>query len=111
MSKADQLLADVESVLTSAKASGDTRTVLSAVKTAALALKEARNGAELVGRLAGELRADGAQVNLTVTPEWQRLRVAILDALAPHPAALLAVAQAIRDHEPAGRALSAGGVS
>jgi len=108
VSQADRLLADVEEVLTRAKAEGDARTVLASVKTAALALNEARNGAELVGRLAGELRGDGVQVNVVEAPEWKVLRDVILGALAPHPAALVAVTQALREYRTGGPALPRG---
>jgi hypothetical protein len=49
---------------------------------------------ELEGRLLGELN-EGAVVHVVVSPEWQRLRVAILTALEPFPAARLAVAGAV----------------
>jgi hypothetical protein len=48
----------------------------------------------LEGQLLAELNGDPA-VDLTLAPEWQNLRTAILLALEPHPAARTAVIAAI----------------
>lgn len=50
---------------------------------------------ELEGRLLGELQA-APVVNLVLTPDWLRIRSALLDALAPFPEARAAVASALR---------------
>lgn len=49
---------------------------------------------ELQARLLGELR-DGATVNLVLSPEWTRVRTALLGALRPFPEAARAVAGAL----------------
>lgn len=94
--RADRLFAEAESVLDSAKETRDARGVLNAVKAAALALREARNGAELIGRLAGELGPSGIQVNIVASSEWAALRAAIIQALEPHPLAQRDVLEALR---------------
>ena len=60
------------------------------------AIREARGCVELLGKLAGELQ-DGATVNVFISAEWQTVQTAILDALAPHPDARIAVAMALRE--------------
>jgi hypothetical protein len=60
------------------------------------AIARAEKQLEFEGRLLGELNANTA-VNVTLMPEWQDLRVKILRALEPHPAARLAVLGAIRE--------------
>ncbi|MBI4468783.1 MAG: hypothetical protein HY650_05600 [Acidobacteria bacterium] len=50
---------------------------------------------ELEGRLIGELR-DGQTINLVLSPDWQRTRLAILEALAPYDDARRAVQKALR---------------
>jgi transposase len=49
---------------------------------------------ELQAKLLGDLD-DRPQVNITLTPEWQAIRAAIVQALAPYPAARVAVASAL----------------
>ncbi|HEV8681790.1 MAG TPA: hypothetical protein VGS09_03295 [Actinomycetota bacterium] len=56
--------------------------------------KEYRQALELIARLRKEL-ADGPQVNIGILPEWQRTRVALLEALMPHPEARAAVSEAL----------------
>lgn len=107
VSRADRLFTEAEAVLEDAKANGDVRGVLAAIKTAALAARECRNNLELVGRVAGELRGEGAQVNVVASPEWVTLRVAILGALGPYPEARAAVARALGGGQPEA-ALSSG---
>jgi hypothetical protein len=96
VSRADRLFAEAEAVLDGAKANGDVRGVLSAIKVASLAARECRNNLELVGRVAGELRGEGGQVNVVASPEWVALRAAIIEALTPYPEALAAVVRALR---------------
>jgi hypothetical protein len=50
---------------------------------------------EIESKLLGKLN-QGNSVDLAVTPEWQNLRLAILLALEPHPAARAAVLEAIQ---------------
>jgi hypothetical protein len=49
----------------------------------------------LEGQLLAELNEDPAAIDLTLTPEWLTLRMAILLALEPYPAARAAVLEAI----------------
>ena len=60
------------------------------------AIREARGCIELLGKLAGKLQ-EGATVNVFISAEWQTVQAAILAALAPHPDARLAVAEALQD--------------
>jgi hypothetical protein len=71
------------------------------LRTALVAVREARGNLELIGRLLGELD-DGPQINVTVSAEWITLRTAILDALMPYGEARIAVAQRLREIEAAG---------
>jgi hypothetical protein len=81
----------------------ETTSILREARTAGtkdnqLALKAiARVEKQLVleGQLLRELN-EGSTVNITLAPEWQNLRGAILLALEPHPAARAAVVEAIK---------------
>jgi transposase-like protein len=91
IARADDLLDRVrvleqkaEMLLASAEQAGDVRTAL-------LAIREARGCLELLAKLLGELD-ERPQVNLLVNPEWLRVRDLLLDALAPYPEARAAVA-------------------
>ena len=91
---ADDLLAQVRdlqaralSILDTAERAGDLRTAL-------MAIREARSGLELLARLLGEL-SDAPQVNVLVMPEWLAVRSALLLALAPYGEARAAVASAL----------------
>ncbi len=101
--QADALLAQVVdlrdkalSVLDKAEKSDDLRTAVSAIR-------EARGCVELLAKLAGQLK-DAPTVNILVSAEWQGLQAVILQALEPHTAARLAVAEALATVEYAGRA-------
>ena len=52
---------------------------------------------ELQAKLLGELQENGPQVNVLVAPEWQEIRVNVLQALAPYPEAREAVAGVLAD--------------
>jgi hypothetical protein len=52
----------------------------------------------LEGQLLAEMKED-PPLDLTLAPEWQNLRAAVLLALEPHPAARAAVLQAIERQE------------
>ncbi len=68
------------------------------LRTALQAVSQARQNLELVGRIVGELEAERVQVAVLVqSPDWQRVRGVILDALAPYPDARIAVAEALRN--------------
>jgi hypothetical protein len=91
VAQADDLLAQVRDlqrrtlrILDDAEQAGDRRTALAAIR-------EARGNLELLGRLAGELQ-EGQTVNVVVSPEWQRVRAAVITALLPFPEARVAVA-------------------
>jgi len=93
---ADTILAQVQSLRDRALKVLDTVEEDKDWRIALGAIREARACIELLGKLAGELQ-DGATVNVFVSPEWQTVQTAILDALAPHPDARLAVAAALQD--------------
>jgi hypothetical protein len=77
-------------ILKTAEQTGDLRVAL-------YAIAQARSNLELLARLLGELHDQEVKVNvLTVSPDWLRLRAAILTALDPHPAARLAVVEALQ---------------
>lgn len=59
------------------------------------AIKELRSLVELLARITGELDERPVQqtVNILTSPEWLRVQSAMLDALKPHPAAKVAVAE------------------
>jgi hypothetical protein len=60
------------------------------------AIARAEKQLEIEGRMLGELNAS-TTVDVTMLPEWQELRGAILLALEPHPAARQAVLGAIEN--------------
>lgn len=78
----------------------ETREILSAAResqaheVALKAINRLERQLELQARLLGELR-DGATVNLVLSPEWTRVRTALLGALRPFPEAARAVAGAL----------------
>ena len=74
-------------ILERAEKTGDLRTAL-------VAISQARGNLELLGKLAGELD-ERPVVNLTVSPQWLELRAVIVGALEPHPAAHTAVLRAL----------------
>ena len=101
--QADALLAQVVGlrdkaldVLDTAQGSDDLRVALGAIR-------EARGCVELLAKLAGQLK-DAPTVNILVSAEWQGLQAVILQALEPHVAARLAVAEALATVEYVGRA-------
>lgn len=52
---------------------------------------------ELQAKLLGELQEQGPQVNVLIAPEWQEIRVNVLQALTPYPEARQAVAEVLED--------------
>lgn len=60
-------------------------------------IRELRPSLELLAKLTGELRPETAVqvVNVTTSPSWVRIRTALVDALAPYPAAAAAVADVL----------------
>jgi hypothetical protein len=98
MTRAEDLLTQVRDlrtrtlvILARAEAAGDLRTAL-------MAIAQARGNLELLARLMGELQVQQNTVNVLITdPNWLKLRSGILQALEPWPEARLAVAMAIRE--------------
>ena len=74
-------------LLSKAEREGDTRVALAGVREAARCI-------ELMAKLAGEIDTS-TTVNIAVNPQWLQIQTVILAALAPHPAARLAVAEAL----------------
>jgi hypothetical protein len=62
------------------------------LRTALVAVREARGNLELIGKLLGELD-DGPAVNIMVSAEWVAVRGTLLAALGAYPDARAAVAQ------------------
>lgn len=97
VAQADDLLGQVRSlqertlvILQTAEQAGELRTALAAIG-------QARGNLELLARLLGELHDQEVKVAVLVTsPDWLRVRGAILTALDPHPAARQAVVEALR---------------
>jgi len=75
-------------LLMKAEATGDYRTALAGIR-------EARSCIEVMAKMMGELSDGATVVNILVTPEWSRVQAAMLAALAPYPAARVAVADAL----------------
>jgi hypothetical protein len=98
VAQADDLLAELRGLrakahelLTAAEKQGDLRTALAGIR-------EARACLELLAELEGEL--DRRQtVNITLSPEWQRTRTVIIEALQPFPEARLAVSERLVEVE------------
>lgn len=95
VARADDLLAQAQSLqqkalalLAQAEADGDRKTALQGVR-------EARGCLELLARLLGELN-ERPQVNILLAPEWVTVRGALLMALQPYPEARAAAAAALR---------------
>jgi len=82
------LQAEAAALLERAKDAGD-------IRAAAAVLAQQGRFIELLAKVEGQLPGDGATVNVLVSPDWTRIRSAILAALAPHSEARLAVAAAL----------------
>jgi hypothetical protein len=102
VTQADDLLTQVRnlqsralSILGQAEVAGDLRTAI-------LAIREARGNLELLAKLLGELQ-DSQAVNVLIAPEWLRVRGVILASLSPFPQAALALSEALGKVENAGR--------
>lgn len=96
--RADDLLFQVRSlqaktlaILTKAEQEGDLRGAL-------MAISQARQNLELLARLLGELD-ERATVNILVSPQWIKLRAAIMRSLEAHPEARYALAAALEGVE------------
>jgi hypothetical protein len=93
LARLEVLIPRVEKTLRRAERDGKATQVVTAAR-------ELRQCLELVARLRGELRPDPAvQVNVLTSADWVGLRGVILTALDPHPAARIAIADAIVELE------------
>ncbi len=101
--QADALLAQVVDLRDRAIGILDTAEASEELRVALNAIREARGCLELLAKLAGQLK-DAPTVNILVSAEWQGLQAIILQALEPHTAARLAVAEALATVEYVGRA-------
>jgi hypothetical protein len=90
----EALVGRIESAADRAEESGQTRQLLDAAR-------ELRGFYELIGRVTGELKPDGANVTINVlaSADWLRLRGVMFSALEPFPAARVAVAEAVAQLE------------
>ncbi len=84
------LLSQVQSLHTKALSILDTAEGAGDLRTALAAIREARGCLELLAEMEGELNRS-PQLNVIISPEWQRVRAVILTALAPYPDARQAV--------------------
>ncbi len=76
-------------LLTVAEGADDRKSIIGGIR-------EARACIELLAKLEGQLQERAAvQVNVLAGGDWQRLRATIIQALAQHPEARLAVAAAL----------------
>ncbi len=79
------------SILLAAERAGDLRTAL-------LAIREARSCVELLAELEGEL-SRRPEVHVHLSAEWVQIRTVLLQALGPFPDARVAVAHALLEAE------------
>jgi hypothetical protein len=75
-------------ILAAAERDGD-------AKTALMAIREARGVLDHLSRLEERQGGNAAAIPLVDSPEWHRTRAAIISALADHPEARIAVAEAL----------------
>ncbi|MGA2669916.1 MAG: hypothetical protein ABSF21_00640 [Dehalococcoidia bacterium] len=71
------------------------------LKTALIAIREARGNLELLAKLQGDLAQEGT-VNIVLSPAWVSLRTIILQTLEPYPEARLKIGQALGEVDHAG---------
>jgi hypothetical protein len=88
----DDLLAQVRSLQAKALAILERAEQAGELKTALLAIREARECLALLAKLLGELD-ERPTVNLLISPEWLTVRAALLAALLPFPEARAAAAE------------------
>lgn len=88
--RVDSLYQRASTILDAAETDGQGSMALSAIR-------ELRSLVELLARLTGELdeRPQVAVINMQSTPGWIDLRTQLMAALAAHPAALVAVSEAL----------------
>lgn len=79
-------------VLRTAESSGD-------LVLALRAIREARANVELLAKISGDLQ-DRTEVNVYASTQWIELQGRVVAALAPHPQAQIAVAEALAGSDP-----------
>ncbi len=78
-------------ILLTAERAGDLRTAL-------LAIREARSCIELLAEMEGELQRN-PQINITIDARWVKVRTLLMHTLAPYPDARAAVAHALEEYQ------------
>ena len=96
VSELSQLQVRTLEILAQAEDSGELRTAL-------VAIAQARSNLELMAKLQGQLESQAPTVNLLIAPDWLKLRTEILAALDEHPVAKLAVVKALAGGNHVGR--------
>jgi hypothetical protein len=98
VARADVLISQVEglrnkavAILLKAEKAGELRTAL-------MAIREAREILALLLEVEGRL--DRRPVNILVAPQWLELRAVLIQTLAPFPEARVAVVEALQAHAP-----------
>ena len=102
VTQADDLLSQVKSLQSRALSILDQAENAGDLRTAILAIREARGNLELLAKLLGELQ-ENQTVNILLAPEWLQVRGIILAALSPFPQAALTLSEALAKVENAGR--------
>jgi len=91
LSQVRELQGRTLSILTVSEETGDLRTAL-------VAIREARGNLELLAKLLGELN-DSPTVNVLVSPLWVEIRTVLLETLGPYSEARSAVAERLLELE------------
>lgn len=97
VARGDTLLDQVKSLQEKALAILATAEKDGQLRTALMAIREARENLTLLGKLMGELQEN--QINIVMAPEWVVLRTVIMQALEPYPEARLSLIPAIVEVE------------
>ena len=91
----ERLKAEAHRIKDKAERAGDFRAALTGIR-------ELVRIVELMARVSGELQ-EAQTVNVLIMPEWAAIRAAMMQALAPYPAARVSVAQALQEVNDASR--------
>ncbi len=92
VARADDLLSQVRYLQERALEILDRAEAARDYKTALQSIREARGCIELLAELTHQLERR-PEINILMSPEWWRIRTAMLEALEPYPEARIAVAQ------------------
>lgn len=95
VANADALLDQVRSLHTRAQAILAKAEASDRLTVALQAIGEARGCLELLAKLLGELQDGPTTVNILISPEWQRVRGVLLQAVQPYPAIKTVIAAAL----------------